>query len=119
MSSLLSWLENSGPMLPLRPPFRQSFKTNQTESNQEITKVPNEKLCWTRYKWAAKSEASNDVTIIGQIGLDHYPTRNELIRLALERAAMYAVQDDEPWDPFNCTIVIMRHREPFSGELMS
>jgi hypothetical protein len=75
--------------------------------------VQNEKLCWTRYKWAARS---NETIVLGQIGLNYYPTRDEVCRTALERAAAFAIEDDSTWDPFNCTVVVIRHRNVFTKE---
>ena len=91
------------------PPFLQNSKTNRTKSNPAIPKVQNEKLCWTRYKYCA---ISGEVVFAGDITLNHYPTRDEVIKLAMERAAMFAVENNESWNPFNCSILVKRFRKP-------
>lgn len=71
--------------------------------------MPNEKLCWTRFNWCA---ISGEVVISGHIKLPYYPTVVEVTQQAINRAAIYAVANNEPWNPFNCCVLVKRSRNP-------
>jgi hypothetical protein len=90
------------------------------ESNRGITKVQNEKLCWTRYDWSA---TSREEYISGEEILHYYPTRTQLTELIIARVAQVVQLANVPWDPFNATFIIKRRRDknpfvsPSTGEL--
>lgn len=79
--------------------------------------TPNDKLPWTRYRYVAESKGTK---VYGVMEFTYYPTVTQVSSVALGRVTRRVKEAKEPWDPFNCELVVVRVRDPFNQvELLS
>lgn len=76
--------------------------------------TPKDKLPWTRYKYVAESKGTR---VYGVMELTYYPTRAQVSSVALARVTQTVQEAKEPWDPFNCELVVVRVRETLGNYL--
>lgn len=63
-------------------------------------------LC-RRFSWTAYCDTTH-IRAVGRMHFPHFPTRNEITKEALQRAAQEAEACGEAWDPFNVSVCVSK-----------